>query len=382
MKLRRYKISNIKKGMRVLVRVDANVPIKNGRVVEGAFGRIAQSIPEIKALLKCEATVILMTHLGDPKGREVKSLKVAPIAKEYSRLLKLPVKVVELDQVKEHSQICLLENLRFNPGEEKNDRRFARQLAKLGDIYINNAFGVCHRNHASVNAITKFLPSFAGELVAREVTELSRSLKKPLVLIVGGLKLSTKVPLLRKLAPKASAILTGGGLGVTLLAAKRSVWMSVAGEKIAASEILEAKKILTEFGDKVIIPVDFRVRATGKKVTIVNQRKVHARQTIVDIGPDTINRYVEMIKISGTVIWNGPMGIIEVPSGQAGTKAVAKAMASAPMVRTILGGGDSVSFLEAQKFVKGFSFVSTGGGAMLSFMAGEKMPGIEPLMLK
>lgn len=381
MKLRRYKIDDIKKGTRVLVRVDANVPIKNGRVAEGAFGRIAQSIPEIKALLKREAVVILMTHLGDPKGREVKSLRVAPIAKEYSRLLKLPVPVMDLELAKGCDQICLLENLRFNPGEEKNDQRFARKLAKLGDIYINNAFGVCHRNHASVSAITKFLPSFAGELVAREVSELSRSLKKPLVLIMGGLKLSTKVPLLRKLAPKASAILTGGGLAVTLLAAKRSIPMSVAGEQIASSEILEAKKILAKFGDKVIIPVDFRVRAPGKKTKCADLRKIYARQIIVDIGPQTIARYVDMIRISGAVIWNGPMGIIEVLSGQAGTKAVAKAMASVPQVRTIVGGGDSVSFLEAHKFVKGFSFVSTGGGAMLSFMAGEKMPGIEPLVI-
>ncbi len=378
MKLRRYKISDIKKGTRVLLRVDANVPIKNGRVTEGAYGRIAQSIPEIKALLKRGATVILMTHLGDPKGKAMKSLSISPIAKEYSRLLKRDVSVgLAPDQ-----QVSILENLRFNPGEEKNDSKFARELAKLGDIYVNNAFGVCHRRHASVNAITKYLPSFAGELLAREVTELSRSFRKPLVLVMGGLKLSTKMPLLRKLAPRASAILTGGGLAVTLLAAKRSIPMTVAGQAVGGEELAVAKKALTEFGDKIIIPVDLRVRSAGKKLSTVGVRDVHARQVILDIGPHTTLRYQAMLKIAGSVIWNGPMGIVEEPVAQSGTREVASALSSLRTARTIVGGGDTVSFLEAHKFASGFSFVSTGGGAMLAFLAGEEMPGISPIMIK
>jgi phosphoglycerate kinase len=378
MKLRRYKISDIKKGTRVLLRVDANVPIKNGRVSEGAYGRIAQSIPEIKALLKRGATVILMTHLGDPKGRVVKSLSVAPIAREYSRLLKRDVSI----GLAPDCQISILENLRFKSGEEKNDPRFARELAQLGDLYVNNAFGVCHRRHASVNAITKFLPSYAGELLAREVTELSRTSRKPLLLVMGGLKLSTKMPLLQKLAPKASAILTGGGLAVTLLAAKRTIPMTVAGELVGADEIKLAQSALTKFGEKIILPIDVRVRSSGPKVSEVMIRDVHARQVVLDIGSHTALRYQQMLRIGGGVIWNGPMGIIEDRAGQDGTKAIASTLSILKVARSIVGGGDTVSFLEDHKFASGFSFVSTGGGAMLAFLAGEELPGISPLVIK
>lgn len=376
MKLRCYKNSDIKKGTRVLVRVDANVPIKNGRVVpEGDFGRIKQSLPEIQNLLKHGAQVTLMTHLGDPGGRMIKDLSVAPIARYYGRLLGMKVKIGG------NGPVTMLENLRFNAGEEKNDPRFARELARHGDVFVNNAFAVCHREHASVSAITKLLPSFAGELLVREVTELSRSPKQPLVLVMGGVKLSTKLPLLERLLPQAQAALIGGGLAVTFLAATQKS-LQLAGGEVSAAERRSAIQIMECFGNKLLLPKDFVVRSSLRKIQVITANELHGRQTILDIGPAAMRRFSSVLDQAKSVIWNGPMGVVEDRVARRGTVELARAIGRIKSARTVIGGGDTISFLERQKLIDGFSFVSTGGGAMLAFLGGESMPGIKPLVIK
>lgn len=374
MKLRIPSQADRKKGVRVLIRVDANVPIKNGRVVEGALGRLPRSIAEIQAWRKRGAVVILATHLGDPKGHEVPSLTTRPIAKAYEKLLKAKVRFCptitgsnaeRMSRSLKSGEVMLLENLRFDAGEEKDATGFAKGLSRLADVYVNNAFGVCHRKHASVHAVTKYLPSFAGLLVVDEVRELSHSLIKPFVLAMAGMKLETKVPLLKAMAPKASAILVGGGISVSLLAARR-------GEPFPLE-----KKILAEYGDKIVLPIDVVVRA-GRKTSVMNVRDLKGAETIIDIGPHTAKRFADMASHARTVVWNGPFGIVEDKTARNGTTVFAKAL-SKSSARSLVGGGDTIPFLESAKITKGFSFISTGGGAMLSFLSGEAMPGLEGL---
>ena len=386
MMLKTYTKKEIQPGTRVFLRVDANVPLKNGRVVEGALGRLPRSIVEINRLRKMKAAIILATHLGDPKGHPLPSLTTRPIAKAYEKLLKTKVKfcpsVVGADaermaQSLKPGEVMMLENLRYEAGEEKDSAAFAKQLSRLADVYVNNAFGVCHRKHASVYNITKFLPSFAGALVQDEVRELSHPLTKPFVLAMAGMKLATKVPLLEVMAPKASAILVGGGLSVTLLAAKMGKRLPLAGGFVEAEEVALAKKILAKYGDKIVLPIDVVVRI-GRKTQEMNVRDLDLEDVIIDIGQHAAKRYANMASHARTVVWNGPFGMVEDKAARNGTTVFAKALAKSK-ARSIIGGGDTVSFLESAKITKGFSFISTGGGAMLSFLSGESMPGVDSL---
>ena len=390
MKLRKYNLQQIKPGMRVLMRVDVNVPIKNGRVQEGALGRLALTAPDVKRLIRRKAKVILVSHLGRPKGRVVKTLSLKPIANRFSKLLGVRVKlapgvigakVEQMIKKMKPGDVLLLENVRFDPGEEKNSAAFAKELAKLGDIYINDAFGVCHRKHASVHAITRYLPSYAGRLVQEEVHQLSQSFAKPLIILIGGLKLETIVGLLEKLAPIADAVLVGGGVAISLMGAKYKKSFLVAGKKVPQAELLVAKRLLDKYGRKIYCPLDLRVSKAKKphKLQEINAQLLKVDHHVFDIGPDTEVFFGRILQTAKSVVWNGPMGIIEDPKAGHGTEFVAKVISQLKKARTILGGGDTVTFVEKKGYGKGFTLLSTGGGAMLAFLAGELLPGLEVL---
>ena len=353
--LRTWTARDIPKGSRVLVRVDANVVVKRGIADVSASGRIARSVPEIQKLLKRDARVILVTHFGRPTGHE-KKFSVAPLAKAYATLLGKKVTVAK-DTVGDDATECvtamqpgdvvMLENLRFENGEEANDATFAKKLAALAEVYVNNAFGVCHRRHASVVAITKCLPSFAGELLVREVAELTRPIERPFMLVVGGIKMETKLPLLQKLGVHADEVLVG----------------SATVDELARHPRLRTTldKLL---GDQLVVPIDVRRDADH-----------HA----FDVGPKTIAMLSSFFDGARTIIWNGPLGVIEHIAGRRGTTALIRAITTAKGVRTVAGGGETVDIIEDLHAADDFTWVSTGGGAMLALLEGEKLPGIEVL---
>ena len=313
------------RGKRVLVRADFNVPLSEQGEILDDF-RIRETLPTIKYLLKREAKVILMSHLGDPGGKFVKELQLNPVAERLTELL--------------GQNVELLENLRFNPGEESNDENFAKELAQKGDIYINDAFGACHREHASIVGVPKFLPSGAGFLLEREVaslTKLKTNPEKPLVAIIGGAKVETKVRVINKISEKAKFVLISGLIG-----------KGVVGQKITL-----------KYPDKIVFPVD---ETGGGK----------------DIGPETIRLFKEKIAQAKTIFWNGPLGKIEEEEFTKGTAEIAQAIAQSKAF-SVVGGGETVEFITKLGLVEKFSHVSSGGGAMLTFLSGDKLPGLEAL---
>lgn len=353
--LRTWTARDIPKGSRVLVRVDANVRVVRGVADASPSGRIARSTVEIKKLLRRDARVILMTHFGRPNGID-KKYSVAPLANAFAALLGRDVAVakdvVGHDAVLRAAalapgQIMMIENLRFESAEETNVATFAKKLAALADVYVNNAFGVCHRRHASVVAITNYLPSFAGTLLVREVAELMSPVDHPFVLVVGGIKMETKLPLLQRLGLRADRVFIGSAL-VDELARQPKI----------------AKKLHDLLGDRLVMPPDLRRDADR-----------HA----FDIGPKTIAMLPSLFSEARTIIWNGPLGVIEHRPGRRGTAALVRALAAAKDARTIVGGGETVEVVEEMGMAKKMTWVSTGGGAMLALLAGEKLPGIEVL---
>ena len=337
------------KGKRVLVRCDFNVPLSEKGEILDDF-RIRKTIPTIKYLIKKGAKVILMSHLGRPEGRQEKySLK--PIAKRLEKLLKKKMKFLddcigekvekEIEKMKE-KDVILLEHLRFHKEEEENDERFAKKLSKLGDIFINDAFGASHRAHASIVGIPKFLISGAGLLLEEEIKILKNLLQnpqKPLVAIIGGKKVEDKVKAIDKISKVAHFILING---------------------LIQREIKE-KNIFFKFPQKLVEPVD---EIDGK-----------------DIGPVTISLFKQKIALAKTIFWNGPLGQIEKEEFQNGTKEIAKAIIKS-CAFSVIGGGETVEFINQLKLASKFNQVSTGGGAMLEFIAGEKLPGIEALKMR
>lgn len=332
------------KNKKVLLRTDFNVPIKKNQILDKT--RIIESLPTIKFLLKNNNFLIIISHLGRPKGKWLNNLSLYPIAKYLGKLLtkknNLKIKKNYLDNFlfyKINNSVCLLENIRFYSGEEKNSLKFARQLSKLGDVFINDAFSICHRAHASTFGITKFLPSYGGLLLKKEIDSLEKVLKnprRPLVCIIGGAKIETKLPLIKKLVYIADYLLLGG--------------------KIAFENVnIQSKKIY--------FPLD----------------KINDPNNLVkDIGERTIKLYSELIKKAKTIFWNGPMGVFEDKKFEQGTKKIAEAVANSQAF-TIIGGGETILAIKKYKLSKKVSFISTGGGATLEYLAGEKMPGLEAL---
>ncbi|KKW30412.1 MAG: Phosphoglycerate kinase [Candidatus Uhrbacteria bacterium GW2011_GWD2_52_7] len=369
-----WSAKDVSKGSRVLLRVDANIPLVHGEVDEHNLLRIRAAVPEIQRLLKRGARVIIATHLGRPHGRHVSALSTSVLANAFARELGSPVRWIAhvvgrkaefaIARLKPGS-VAMLENLRFEQGEEKNDEKFAQSLARLADVYVNNAFGVCHERHASVHAVTKYLPSFAGELLLKEVRALRLPAKRPLVVVVGGAKIESKIPMLHKLGRHADAIIIGGGAALTFIAAAGGSFGFPADEFTQRDDVAEAKMLLRYYGDKIVLPRD-----------LVASR---LRKAVIDIGARSLRHASHILAEARTIVWNGPMGITEEPDGCFATLGVAWAIASNTSAYSIVGGGETVTFVESTGLIDRFSHVSTGGGAMLAFLADEPMPGIRVL---
>ena len=376
-------IKNLSK-KRVIVRVDFNVPMKDGQVVDDF--KIVQSLPTIKYLLNKGAQVLLISHLGRPKG--VKSeFSLLPVAKKLGKLLgeKIGFSYFVPERIAKEfidKKVVLLENVRFLEGEEKNSALLAQRLAKLGNILVFDGFGVSHRHSASVTGVAKYLPTYAGLLLEKEIDGLSKIIdkpKKPLVAIIGGAKTETKIPILRKMLNKADHILIGGGIFNTYLWAK--------GYKIGDS--LVDKKFKKEIlkicqSHKVILPVDVVVGdKMGKNTQIISlqQGKYHlpAGASIFDIGPETVARFSTYIKRANTLIMNGALGYFEQPAYKHGTFAITRLFASRSKGKAfgVAGGGETVEILQKLDLCADVDLVSTGGGAMLEFLSGDTLPGIK-----
>ncbi len=391
MKLRTIQEADVA-GKRVLVRVDFNVPISNGKVDDDM--RIRAALETIQYLVKQKAKIILLSHLGRPDGTRQGKYRLEPVFDTLRALLSGQsisyVPHCAGEEEAEHavgalqeSQILLLENIRFCEGEETNDPGFIRELARLGDVYVNDAFGSAHRAHASTAGIAATLPSYAGFLLAHEVAELSKLVgapKRPYVGIIGGAKISTKLGVIKELLKKVDYLLLGGALANTILKAQG---LQV-GKSLIEETMMEQAKHLPLTDNKLHIPVDVVVaqeaseRAHGRTCAVAN---VGENETILDVGPDTINLFQTIIYKAETVVWNGPMGWFELERFSNGTKKIASAVASTKAF-SVAGGGETLDAIHGLGLGKRFSFLSSGGGAMLEFLEGKTLPGIAPLMKK
>ncbi len=381
-------------GKRVLVRVDFNVPLESGRVVDDT--RVRAALPTIQYLLDQGCSVVLMSHLGRPKGQVVDELRMAPVAVRLAELLGRPVATaddcvgpaaVQAASALEPGDVLLLENLRFHAEETGNDDAFARKLAELGDVYVNDAFGTAHRAHASTEGVTHYLPSVSGLLMTKELEVLGRLLKdpaRPFVVVLGGLKVSDKIGVIRHMLTVADTVLIGGAMANAFLAAKG---YEVGASKGAGDEVGVARDILAEAGTargRLIVPTDVvaaREAVAGAPARVAPADGIAADEMALDIGPQTTAEFVHQLRGAGTIYWNGPMGLFEIAEFAAGTKAVGEAIAAAAAV-TVAGGGDTVSAVRTFGLEGRLTHVSTGGGASMEFLEGRALPGVEALMDK
>lgn len=384
------------KGKRVLLRVDFNVPVDfKGKISDDT--RIRETIPTISYLLKKKARVIVISHMGRPDGKVAAGLRMNAMARKLAALLKKPVKKLDdcigpdvesaINKMKDGS-VIMLENIRFHPGEEKNDPAFAKKLAKLGDIFVNDAFAVSHRAHASTSGIAKYIPAYAGLLVESEIkhlTPLLKKAKKPFALLVGGAKVDTKLGLLKNYIGKADYILVGGALANTFLAAQGFDVAASKYEKdmlgVAQEILMLAEKKKTQFilPQDAIVADEMTARASILDLPLED---IEGSMKILDIGTKTRRHYLLILKKARTILWNGPMGLYEMPPFAGGTRYLAQAIGALGIkTKTYLGGGDTIDAIARSKVpVKKFTFVSTGGGAMLEFLEGKKLPGISVLI--
>lgn len=374
-------------GKRVLCRVDFNVPLKGLEITDDT--RIRAALPTIDWLRDRGAQTILCSHLGRPKGKIDDDLRLAPIARQLSGLIDQPVTALQttigedakdvVDKMKD-GDIVLLENLRFNPGEEANDPSFARELASLADIYVNDAFGAAHRAHASTVGVAEVLPAYLGLLMQSEVKTLGKLLhdpEHPFAAIIGGAKVSDKIAVLQNLVAKVDTLMIGGGMANTFLHANgKNVGHSLL-ERDQAETACEIMKRAKESGVELLIPTDVTVAPTiqSTKGIVKSVDTVDAEDTILDIGPETARRYADTIANQNTILWNGPLGVAENPAFAHGTERVAHAVAKTDGF-TVIGGGDSVAALEKLDLADCIDHISTGGGASLEFLEGRTLPGI------
>lgn len=379
-------------GKRVLVRCDLNVPLKDGRIVDDM--RIRAAIPTLDALLGKGARLCVCSHLGRPKGEVDESLRMGPVGSRLEQLLGKPVETLKEVVGDDASSACaspadviLLENLRFESGEEANDPDLAQRLADLAEAYVNDAFGAAHRAHASVVGVARLLPSAAGSLLRKEVAQLERLLEspeRPFVAILGGAKVSDKLGVIDNLLELADAICIGGAMAFTLLVAEGN---DVGRSLVEADHVEEVRRVLAtakEKGIEILLPSDVVAAGSpeaGAEHETVPLEKIGVRFG-VDIGPETAAAFSDTISEARTVLWNGPMGIFEVPDYAHGTEAVAHAIVEATSngAYTVVGGGDSAAALKALDLTEGVSHLSTGGGASLEFLEGKALPGIAALV--
>ncbi len=382
-------------GKKVLLRCDFNVPQNKQTGEITSDKRIVASLPTIQYLLDHGAAVIACSHLGKPKGEWKSALTLAPVAKRLSERLGKEV-VFAKDVVGDDAtakaaalqpgQIMLLENLRFEKGEEKNDPAFAKKLASLAEIYVSDAFGTVHRAHASTAGVAAFLPAVAGLLVEKELTIMGNALenpKRPFTAILGGAKVSDKIGVINNLLEKTDCIIIGGGMSYTFRAALGG---KIGRSLLEADRIDYAREMMEKAearGVKLLIPVDNLAAADfapDAPYQVVSAEAIPDDLEGMDIGPKTIELFTEAIKGSGTIVWNGPMGVFEFPNFANGTKAIAKAMAEECNAITIVGGGDSAAAVEQMGFADRITHISTGGGASLEFLEGLDLPGVACLL--
>ena len=379
------------KDKRVLMRVDFNVPMQAGKVTDDK--RIRASLPTIKYVLDQGASLILMSHLGRPKSASDSEFSLRPVAEILSSLLEIPVKMApdfvgsEVEtMVKElqPGEVLMLENTRFHPGEEKNDLELAKQMSVLGEVYVNDAFGSAHRAHASTEGVARFLPAVSGFLMEQELEYLGRAVanpEHPYIAILGGAKISDKIDVVETLLSKADKLIIGGGMANTFLAAQG---LNMQDSLVETASLETAKAIMEKSADKLILPVDaviadkFEAEANTQ---VVDVDKIPAGWRMLDVGPKTLELYKGALNGAKLIVWNGPVGVFEMPKFAEGTFVLARMLAESGAT-TVIGGGDSASAVKKAGVAKQMTHVSTGGGASLEFLEGKELPGVAALMDK
>ncbi|MBW3655976.1 MAG: phosphoglycerate kinase [Gemmatimonadetes bacterium] len=385
------------RGKRVLVRVDYNVPIEDGRITDDK--RITSTLPTLDALLQRGARVVLLAHFGRPKGKPNPEMSLRPVAAHLETLLEgRSVRFVEETvglqaggavSLMQDGEVLLLENTRFLPGEEKNDSSLAEEMAALGDVYVNDAFGAAHRAHASTAGVAIAMkaygkPAVAGLLMDRELQYLGGALadpERPFVAILGGAKISGKIDVIRSLLPKVDHLLIGGAMANTFF---RAMGLATGTSLVEEDRVDMARELLATAGDKLVIPVDAVVAPrleAGQTTQTVDRESIPSDQSVLDVGPKTVEEFRRILAAARTVLWNGPMGVFEIAEFAAGTRGVAEAVAEATDrgATTIIGGGDSAAAVAELGLEARMSHVSTGGGASLEFLEGRELPGVAAL---
>jgi phosphoglycerate kinase len=384
-------------GRRALVRVDYNVPLDgDGRITDDT--RITATLPTLRYLIDAGARIVLLSHFGRPRGKPVPEMSLRPVAGRLGELLGRAVAfvgqtvgpaAVEATNKLSDGDVLLLENTRFLPGEEKNDMDLARQMAELGDVYVNDAFGAAHRAHSSTAGVAEVMkgegkPAVAGFLMARELEYLGGALehpKRPFVAILGGAKISGKIDVINALLPKVDRLLIGGAMANTFF---RAMDLQTGTSLVEDDRVEMARSLVQGSGDRLLLPVDCVVTdrlEAGARTQVVSRDAIPADRMVADIGPETIELYRRELRGAKTVLWNGPMGVFEVPEFAEGTRGVAEAVAAATDdgATTIIGGGDSAAAVAEMGLESRMSHVSTGGGASLEFLEGKELPGVAAL---